>query len=117
MVEHAGGSTADNGGRTLYLNRRNPSPDDTCEQFNQRAVYSLQQVYGTNNVTIFTKTAARFPSVLMVPVKVFNGSDNSPCGCRLTFRASGDSSIANMLLQKSLLYPRAGACFSTMHMK
>eukprot|EP00878_Enallax_costatus_P011749 GHUV01012265.1.p1 GENE.GHUV01012265.1~~GHUV01012265.1.p1 ORF type:complete len:598 (+),score=177.52 GHUV01012265.1:184-1977(+) len=77
------------GSRLVLINvtmvYKNPSPDDTCEQYNQRAIYSLQQVYGVNNVTVFNRTAANFPNGLIVPVRVFNGSDNSPLGEAKTF--------------------------------
>ncbi|KAF6265891.1 hypothetical protein COO60DRAFT_768188 [Scenedesmus sp. NREL 46B-D3] len=59
---------------------RNPAPLDTCSQYTQRAVFSLQQLHPNASVNMFSDTGGRLLGPLSIRVDVRNGSTNVSVG-------------------------------------
>jgi hypothetical protein len=60
---------------TIYF--RNPAPVDSCSQYTQRAVFSLQQLYPNASIAMFNETGGRMMGPVRINVDVSNGSSNA----------------------------------------
>jgi hypothetical protein len=69
----------------------NPSPLDTCEQYNSKAVFGLQQAFNESNVISVNKTGGMLIGPLNITVLVIDAKSNTTGVTYCTCRASGGS--------------------------
>lgn len=62
--------------RNAGIAYQNPSKFDTCEQYNHKVLYGLQQQYGLRNVSLVNATAGRLVGPISMPVLVLDGRLN-----------------------------------------
>lgn len=75
--------------RNVGIAYNDPSVLDTCEQYNQKVLYGLQQQYGAGNISVVNATAGRLVGPITIPVLVLDGSRNNSGGV-----VAGNSSFA-----------------------
>lgn len=55
----------------------NPSPLDTCEQYNSKVVFGLRQAYNESNVVMVNKTGGKLIGPINITVAVIDGKSNA----------------------------------------
>lgn len=58
----------------------NPSLLDTCEQYNQKVLYGLQQQYGSRSIAVINDTAGRLIGPITIPVLALDGRHDGTTG-------------------------------------
>lgn len=58
----------------------NPSPLDTCEQYNNKTMFGLAQAFNSSNVVSVNKTGGKLLGPINITVLVVDGKSNTSGG-------------------------------------